>query len=854
MKTSTFLAIFLMTVVAVFAQENFAEYQKVCASDREAQDKYGASIDADGDWLISGAFHEDHDVNNSNYLEDAGSAYFQRNVNGTWVDFQKIVAPDRGSLDEFGTSVAISGNYAVVGSPLEDEDASNANTLGQAGSAYVYYFDGSAWIFQQKLVASTRATSRQFGYSVAIDDQTIVVGTNFGNDKVYVFEFDGNVWSETHILSATNPEISDYFGASVDIDGNYIAVGCPGDRQDLSEANVLTQAGSVYVYRKAAGSWSLDEKVVATDRHANVNYGQSVSIYGFLLIVGAPFDDYDATGSNSLMNAGSAYIYQMLSNTWTLKNKLVASEREVNDQFGTDVSINGDYASVTAILEDEDENDANTVSNSGSAYLFYNNLGNWEQAQKLVPANRYAYGFGEKTCLLDDYLMVSSSNNGYDQYDQNLLANTGAIYIFTSLAFYTLQPDNAAGICGGDDAMFYIEGSNYSSLAWYYSTDGGSTFNFCVQPSTWYEVDVNNTLTIHTEAAYNEYLFVARIYGSEVVYSDTVGLYLETQAPNFTDLDATIYLDESGAASLSSEMVVSGASDNCALGDTVLSQTIFDCSNVGANTVYVSLYDVSGNFITREVEVTVIDNIAPALTTENITVYLDEMGAASIMPADLVSHASDNCTLSDTTLSQTDFACSHLGTQSITVTLNDDNGNSVSEVATVDVLDTISPIIYCPNSTNVQVEASTYTVVDYEFDLQAWNENCSIASMTNNLNGTESLAGYALPSGVNNIVWTMIDGSGNTSSCSFTVNVDDVTGIKNLNAEAIKLYPNPAHDYLIISIPESIEANIQMLDIAGSLVKEFQLKSSETRISLNDVHNGVYFININGSTYKFIKQ
>jgi len=175
----------------------------------------------------------------------------------------KAVAADREVSDNFGHSVAISGNYAIIGAVSENDDVAGANYMGAAGSAYIYERDGSGnWIEKQKIVASDRDTLDQFGYSVAISVNNVIVGA---------------LWED----------------------------------ENANGSNTLNDPGSAYIFeRNGLGNWIEKQKIVASDRGDTDRYGWSVALSGNYAMVGAPYEDEDSSGSNTLGNAGSTYFYE----------------------------------------------------------------------------------------------------------------------------------------------------------------------------------------------------------------------------------------------------------------------------------------------------------------------------------------------------------------------------------------------------------------------------------------------------------------------------------------------------------------------------------------------------------------
>ncbi|MFT5348752.1 MAG: hypothetical protein ACI9M3_001793, partial [Bacteroidia bacterium] len=220
----------------------------------------------------------------------------------TLAQIKKTVASDRGASDYFGWSVAIAGDYMVVGVPDEDEDASGGGTaMSAAGSVYVFQKDTGGtdnWGQIKKIVASNRAANDNFGYSVAIA-------------------------------------------------GDYIVVGAYLEDEDASNGTTLSAAGSAFVFKKDQGgtnNWGQIKKIVASDRAAIDWFGWSVAIAGDYIVVGAHKEDEDASGGNTLSEAGSAYVFQKDTggtDNWGQIQKIVASDREANDRFGNSVAIAG---------------------------------------------------------------------------------------------------------------------------------------------------------------------------------------------------------------------------------------------------------------------------------------------------------------------------------------------------------------------------------------------------------------------------------------------------------------------------------------------------------------------------------
>ena len=308
----------------------WTEVQKITASDGAAGDRFGFTVSISGDSVVAGALNEE-------------VAYiFERDEVGTWTEVQKITASDGAEGDDFGNSVSISGDSVVVGAYRDDND-----NVFQSGSAYLFERDGAGtWTEVQKLSASDGVTN-WFGNSVSISGDRVVVGARRDNGytgSAYIFERDGDgVWVETQKVTASDGDLSDDFGFTVSISGDNVVVGAYYD-------NYNGQAtGSGYIFeRDEAGTWTEVQKLTASDGAANDYFGASVSISGDRVVVGA-----DGTNDNG-SNSGSAYIFERdEAGTWREVKILAASDPAAYNFFGDCVSISGDSVVVGALGDNE---------------------------------------------------------------------------------------------------------------------------------------------------------------------------------------------------------------------------------------------------------------------------------------------------------------------------------------------------------------------------------------------------------------------------------------------------------------------------------------------------------------------
>jgi FG-GAP repeat protein/type IX secretion system substrate protein len=360
-------------------------------------------------------------------------------------EINKLVASDRDEGDIFGISVSIDGNYAIVGSVWEEEDTFGNNTLYEAGSAYIFQRKADRnWYEIQKIVPSDRADFDRFGYSVSISGNYAIIGAYGKNVEdgvnilpragaAYIFERDvKGTWHEVQKIVPFDQASFKEFGTVVSISGNYAIIGNCKDDMDTTGGNKLKAAGSAYIFeRDINGKWNQAQKIIASDREMNDCFGYSVSISGKFAIIGACYEDEDISAKDSLPEAGSAYIFERdISGKWFQVQKIVASDREAKDLFGWSVSISNSNAVVGAFSEMDDVNGWNTMYGSGSAYIFArDNNGKWNQEKKIVAFDREANDrFGNSVSISEDYILIGAKWK--DVNNGNWIYNAGSAYIF----------------------------------------------------------------------------------------------------------------------------------------------------------------------------------------------------------------------------------------------------------------------------------------------------------------------------------------------------------------------------------------------------------------------------------------
>lgn len=312
----------------------FSQLQKITLDDAQLHDWFGTSVALSGDksLLVVGA------PGRGDAGHDTGSVYTYVNSNGTWVQQSRTVASDPASNDQFGNSVALSGDGQVmlVGSWKDDDRGS------ESGSVYFFTRSGNSWVYQSKLTGADTSSNDGFGSSVSLtsDGQAALVGSYFDNGRgsVYFFTRSGLTWSQKARFVASDGASQDQFGIGVAIsgDGQTALVGANYDDDGFNNS------GSVYVFTRSGNTWTQQAKLTAGDRAASDLFGTSVALSydGSVALIGSEADDDKANDS------GSVYIFTRSGSTWTQRRKLTANDSQAEVSFGRSVSISSDSSLV----------------------------------------------------------------------------------------------------------------------------------------------------------------------------------------------------------------------------------------------------------------------------------------------------------------------------------------------------------------------------------------------------------------------------------------------------------------------------------------------------------------------------
>jgi hypothetical protein len=327
----------------------------------------------------------------------------------------KLTAADGAADDRFGFSVAVDGNTAIAGAAYGDGNEADS------GAAYVMYREpgGSGWTEQAKLVAKDGVVNDVFGYAVALEGDTAVVGAvGIGSGAAFVFyrnQGRDDAWGQVAMLTPGDASAF-YFGSSVAIAGDTVVVGAV-----LSGPYGATSGAAYVFYRNLGGAdaWGQVTRLTASDAAPGAYFGVSVALEGDTIVVGANSADGNAGAS------GAAYVFyrdQGGTDTWGEVAKLVAADGETGDELGQSVAIAGDTVVVSAA------GGTGQADDSGAAHVFYRDQGgadSWGEVAKLSAADgATGDSFGLATSLSGDTLVVGAP------YTADNGPKSGAAYLF----------------------------------------------------------------------------------------------------------------------------------------------------------------------------------------------------------------------------------------------------------------------------------------------------------------------------------------------------------------------------------------------------------------------------------------
>jgi len=314
---------------------------------------------------------------------DVGYGSFGCEMNNV-SDFNPVMSSEQ-STGRLGYCADIQGDYAILGAPY-----TTVNGVSQVGAAYIYYYDGTNWIEQQKLIADDGVLSDEFGTSVTIHGTWAAVaapradfGGNTNRGAVYVFQFNGVEWVQTQKIIDVNGGNGDNYGWSVSMDDTQIAIGVITDNGDTGAIQIFTYDGT---------EWLLQHHVVPGGGVSGDWFGSSVSINGSTMVVGSDSDTYIYSSE------GSVYFFTFDGVNWIQQQKLYCTVPGTDFRFGKSISLSG--------------NNVIVGSASDRVQFFRLENGVWR-------ASRYFTGIGSTLVSISEDFAISSTGKLFKSTPQS---------------------------------------------------------------------------------------------------------------------------------------------------------------------------------------------------------------------------------------------------------------------------------------------------------------------------------------------------------------------------------------------------------------------------------------------------
>jgi FG-GAP repeat/Secretion system C-terminal sorting domain len=736
-----------------------------------------------------------------------------------------------------------------------------------------------------KGVASDRAEDDRLGYAVSIDGNWAAIGA-YGDDysgvdpnmgSVYIFQQQGlNNWVQVQKLSASDQDDYDRFGWSVDLHGDLLVIGAYGEDEDEFDSNPMSKAGSAYFFQNVSGTWVEMQKVVASDREADDEFGWSVALYDSTAIIGAHIEDHDEFGANFMYHSGSVYSFVLgTDGVWTETQKIVPNDRWVDinfpngysgedlaDQFGVSVGLWGDWLIVGAF-----HHDYATVSplsgglwSSGAAYIFERSGGVWTEVNKIQNFDRESWDrFGYAVAIDSNMIAVCAySEDEVEDGVSNPLTNPGSVYLWerdSGGSWNWIQKivpnDRSSGDHFGysidiDDTLMVLgcHSDDHDEFAADVKADAGSAYIFEKNGGVWSQLQKIDA----SDRAIGDDLGI-----SVGISGYTILVGAEYQDFNSVGVDS---LDNAGAGYFYSNKICPTLN---------FTEDVSICFGT-SYTIGSSIYTVSGNYtdvlstisgcdstintnLTVEAEITTNVN---ASMCDGGVYYINGVGVS--VPGNYLHNLTAVNGCDSTIITTLTMDAPIISEQWVSIcwgeTYSIGTNNYVNSGTYQDV---VSATNFCDST------ITTYLTVELPLDMSI-SQNAS--ELTSNESGDtyqwiECISGAEIVGATNKIFnatavgsYGVIVGKNGCSDTSACVFVDElIVGLENsLLFDAISIYPNPSQESFNIelNIPIEEDNKLNIYNLSGEIV--FSTEFQKSIVTNSTLVSGTYIIEIiNGS-------
>lgn len=385
-----------------WGSKNINENQGYLSSDGAEYDQFGESVSIDGDYAVISSPPK----NVSSYI-GSGKVYIYKKTGYDWKEDTSFTIPDPARSDLFGFGISLDGSNLLVSAKNYD-----ITFNGRQGKIYFYKRVGNVWSLDASFTAPDHEVDAYFGYSVAMKGNFAFVGStgktvggNANQGKVYIYKKTDGIWNYYSSITNTAGNFEDYFGYAIALNDEYAVIGCP-----LCEVNSTNNQGRVFIYKRQGNDWSTVPYLDITSPDGNEDdwYGASMDIAQNDLVIGSPYKTIFGD-----VERGKVYVYKRLGSDWELVNELINPDGAEGDAYGFSVAISKEYLIVGAPKKNVQQS-----LSAGKAYLYAKENGQWNYLNPFVASDKsggdnfsFAVGLNQSNIVVGALFKNIGSNN-----------------------------------------------------------------------------------------------------------------------------------------------------------------------------------------------------------------------------------------------------------------------------------------------------------------------------------------------------------------------------------------------------------------------------------------------------------
>lgn len=577
---------------------------------------------------------------------------------------------------------------------------------------------------------------------------------------------------------------------------------------DCSDIGVANQSNAYAVQLDG-----IDDYLNLGDMNNELDYTQQATFQVWL----KPITNNGQFRSFLEVNADNTHYLSMESQSGANQNKISWYVTGALATTANDVLVNNQWTNVTTVYDGTQANPQDRVKifiNGVEQALLYNGT---------IPSNTGPLGN-----------LTAGSQNGTSQFSNT---EYDEIRVWKrALTSAEVQANWNQTLLGTETDLvgyFTFENGPGSTYASDLSSSGNDAYLTNMDPNEDWVTGAIGLNVGNTSVGNTVTLTVTDTHGNASSATATV-VVEDNVAPNAVAQNLTVQLDQTGNASITAAQVDNGSSDACGIASLVLDKTAFDCSNVGANTVNLTVTDIHGNISTTTAIITVEDNIAPVTIAQNLTIQLDDSGNASITPEQVNNGSSDACGIASLVLDKTAFDCSNVGDNVVTLTVADNHGNVSSTTATITVEDNVAPVALAQNVT-LELDANGSASVTAEQVDNGSSDACGIASLV-----LSQTAFDCSNVGANDVTLAVTDAHGNVSTASAVVTVqDNIAPALTVPANIVQLNDDGVCG-AVVNIGEAVTSdNCSVASVTNNAPAFFNVGTTTVTWIVTDVNGNV---------------